>query len=839
VINNELFNSIKTQIENIEEIKIENGKSKITDFIFSLTENIIEAYKQEINNSLRSHEEEIFRIFSLICENDALFYVVMGLKEASFTSQLTLNNQKITSQDYNNLLYILDLLYNMAGEKYTVKILKYIDGYYIYNEPLLREKVKKEDFYMAVTSLGLEQLILKDLLGKKGVFYEIVKDDVEDRSNSQDEELEKLKILARRIVERVIPKEEITSLINNNNIINRLFDEIDKDYLAFKEDFIQNLNKNQQLTSSQKEALESIYNEEILPLAKLDIDALCIPTYNRPQGLRNALKIRTENLAYFGHKYLPIVIFDSSNKPEAIKANKEIAEEYRKKGFNIIHITLENIQSFKSQYLNFIYHKWDNFLKTKGLKSLPEELKHFLTNNQIDKNKIIEAEEKALSMKNIAGKRNMSFIIMLMFEEKAKVVFVDDDSSPRLRIVTGEIREKIENDRRRKVEEIKKEFYKELATILKNKGIEREINNEEDYQKLLKDLLTDTTNQYSEIKQEVYACIRKYYEYSPTEEKGFIPEAGGEIIKFLREPDYEERKEPLYAGGGNIDSSHLLDQRKRFPIILFGRLKETVKRLVVFEDGLIQRYNEPVLRLPSDYLKAFSEVIGKKPKYLLRTSWQNTRGFAGVPHYSFESEGIIHMISAGFNGDRDLAGYTLLDAFIRDLAKGYEFDSDHIQRALYPMILIKQKPYTALNVQPCYNTCILYFDAITPTPGALFRTEEPAYMDFHRAIVPYALFAWNAVMGGHERIDPKRKMAGETIEIRREPPDRQTLFEELATIIWELCDEIIEEVRESKEEDPSKRMRMLGALLLKASENYTLKVDPEKEAQKIQKYAFK
>jgi len=92
-----------------------------------------------------------------------------------------------------------------------------------------------------------------------------------------------------------------------------------------------------------------------------------------------------------------------------------------------------------------------------------------------------------------------------------------------------------------------------------------------------------------------------------------VPEAAGQIIRIHREESYGLRREPVPGGGSNVDKRNLLEQRKRFPEILFGRVTSSVKRLVVFEDVFTnQRYDDPVMRLPSDYLRAFSDNIGQQ-----------------------------------------------------------------------------------------------------------------------------------------------------------------------------------------------------------------------------------
>ena len=117
-------------------------------------------------------------------------------------------------------------------------------GYYVYDEQVLLTKLTEEDFNMGITTRGLHQLILRDVLRGQGNFHQLL-----------DERIV-LTEQVRRLAEEIIIRE--TDISAKDVVLHR-------------------------------------------PLQRLDLTAIVIPTFNRPEALKRALKIRTDNQRYFGH----------------------------------------------------------------------------------------------------------------------------------------------------------------------------------------------------------------------------------------------------------------------------------------------------------------------------------------------------------------------------------------------------------------------------------------------------------------------------------------------------------------------------------------------------------
>ncbi|RLC36811.1 hypothetical protein DRH29_03725, partial [candidate division Kazan bacterium] len=726
--------------------------------LFELPANISEDDKR----TLRDFKE-------LVLKNDNLASVMFGLRDAAIA---TINEFQENDQMRQAFEYVLDL-FNIMSNRHIRLLNLENNTYYIYEQAIC-EKAEEADFDMAVTRDGLEMLILRDWARKEGIFFDLVSIEKKENGNTIKE------------IKKVSINRNLKKVADNN------------------------------LHITSKKGLDYITTIDTAtlnrPLEKMDLDVITIPSYNRPEPLRTFLVDLTKAMILFGCRDTSILVLDHS--PEKATQDKimKVVAEYRAKGFNIEFIGKDHIERLKNNITDRIYKQCTDKLAKKSLGAgIAGEV---VVDGKVSRQKIYDIVNVAVSLKDIAGKRNLSFLYALIYGSSPKMVSVDDDSSPFLRMVTRERREDISEARSEDVQGQQAKLYKELGISTDGE---------------LRDILANPLRL-----EKSWNIIRKYYAYSKQGKTGSIPKAKGQIIE-----------KPKGQTRSIKPQDRELEQRIRFPEILYDLLPEGLN-MVVYEDVSIQDFRDEYLWFPTDYLRAFSTRVGKAPKQWPHVTEQNTRGDAGVPtrKLKHQEEGKIIMGSGMFVGDRDMAASMLLRTFVDSITKLSQESGvtkeevlqryEDLQRLVNPAIVMNQAGYTGELTRLCFNTTCLYLDPIIPTPGAAFRLEEPAYDTIIKMVSEKLYTAWVA-LASHYRLPPTTMRKLE--EIRRTNPAKQNLFEPLGAIVWRdiYFKRAWEEMKNVKETDPYKRMAKLGELFLKYEKEFKFNDDQKETMLAVRK----
>ena len=405
------------------------------------------------------------KIKGLLLQDEGLANVVFGLKNVS---QVSLD---LSADEYADLEYALLLLKHMVGISIKVFPLAKSGSYCVYDEDYCRAAADPVEGAYTATRLGLELLIRRDLVRKRGVFHNLAESEVEaDLAKRRG-----------RIVKGIIAEDE-----------------------------------------------KPVFRK------RLDIEELYFPTYERPDALDRALTAQTRNLELFGHKKdITLVIVDTS--PDRVRMidggevnfyeqNMRLVEKFRRRGFKIKYIGAEEVDAWR----NRVYQR----MKQRYLRQYQEgtidprvkqllftgsgEIKQSASGSSADL--LQEIVFASLNIKNIAGKRT---VIQAMSQGK-KIASVDDDALPMTRIPNrrnlGEILER----RRAKVTVAVSRLYEELSRV---PGIQ--VSNMRDFERLLADL---SKRKYAAVRDQVMKMIEKYYAYSPGGQTGVVPRAAEQLV---------------------------------------------------------------------------------------------------------------------------------------------------------------------------------------------------------------------------------------------------------------------------------------------------------------------
>ncbi|MBU1124772.1 MAG: glycogen/starch synthase, partial [Candidatus Omnitrophica bacterium] len=402
-------------------------------------------------------------------------------------------------------------------------------GTYIYDEYALIKKLSKKDFLIGVTESGMAQLIRRDVLRQEGTFYRMV-----------DE-------------------------FSEWNIIKGLV-------LGYRRK-VRALNALLEEGLAQRVILKRRHH--------IEIPYLVTCTFRRPDAFAEAMKMYAQNLELFGHKE-DITIFVLDNTPtedlrsddmEKALKNRDVIEEYRRKGFKVRYLSYE-----EQKYLRALYkkrftelHKVDisqeglfdqEFVeKVRGdlqaveyllrkelltetgkgkyptvqelltevrrnrikgvpankLESIPEdELAQIpITKEAIEEEITSRIIEYTFATSNIAGARTVTVALT-----KGKMGNFDDDSLPQAAVVRRNDRQQVYAVREAKREELVKQMYQEISEALAIS-----IESQEDF-----DTLLTGVSVLSKIGRDVLnRIIEKYYRYSPDGSTGLIPQALGQM----------------------------------------------------------------------------------------------------------------------------------------------------------------------------------------------------------------------------------------------------------------------------------------------------------------------
>ncbi|MFA4998152.1 MAG: UTP--glucose-1-phosphate uridylyltransferase, partial [Bacteroidales bacterium] len=235
--------------------------------------------------------------------DDASKAVIFGLRAAALTRPLN-------AEEIEALKEAFIILNHTAGV--NIKIAYLGDkGTYIYDEYKLFKSLSRKDFLIGVMESGMELLIRRDILARRGRLFRMV----DDRS-----------ILNRstHFLSRYESKLKCLCAILGQG-------------LALK---------------------------KILPRKHhIGIEYVVTCTYGRPKGLDEALKVYTQNLELFGHKE-DTTLFVLDNTPASPQAregdrkdafdNREVIEKYRTAGFRIRYLSREEQEYLRRRYVDYL-----------------------------------------------------------------------------------------------------------------------------------------------------------------------------------------------------------------------------------------------------------------------------------------------------------------------------------------------------------------------------------------------------------------------------------------------------------------------------------------------------
>lgn len=531
------------------------------------------------------------------------------------------------------------------------------------------------------------------------------------------------------------------------------------------------------LEEDKKEALRSlidqIYNQGELPLLSTTEgpEYLVMLTFERPEALDKALKIYTQNLKLFGHKNIKILIFDDtpSNSDEG-RANIAVIEKYSE-DFDIVHIT----PSRREDYVNEVAKRLHKAV------SPNESLVTFTKKMQ-----------RILQARNIGSARTFSVLIT-----GGKMFNVDDDSLPYAMVPEMDKLDIIKEDRQEKINKLKEEMFNKL-----------DIHNEQDYIKLLA--------KWDNLSKSQKKIFEKYYAYYMSRNTGLIPKAAGEIIS-----------EDI-TNNEVSNSEQGLDYRIRF-----GRFFKQAfegKNLINAEDSIFlpmekNKKGESIGNfglIPVDFITVFSNTLGKKvgaPEvgYVFE---KDLRGTGGLLNLALKKEDRkrIALAAAHFNNARDLSAESLMVEALKYWSETNKVDIRDLQQVVRQTIHIEVDGLSSTDFdkvnQYCFNVTSMDLNYPIPTLGGWLRIEEPFYKQLVEFITGDTM-AWARIPGGHRRIPTER----------RPRVDRQTLWEEMAMVLWPFLDEIFKQVKQSQ--DPETKMKQLGKKFLELKNKFELESDKE------------
>jgi len=672
----------------------------------------------------------------------------------------------LTKKELFDLQYALLIFKHMRGP--GIKILPLSDGrLYVYDEDDLRSKASENEVGVATTRTGLSLLITRDVVSKKGIYFKLAQQSAS--SNIQK-----------------IQAELAENIINKNG----------KAYF----------------------------------LNPLEIGALFIPTYERPDAVDRSLAAQTNNLTIFGLEYLPIIVADSSvnkakdvggKKINFVEENLKVINKYRAKGFNVQYISSEEIETWKQGVLDRLYDDYNTKLRVGSLD--PNIQREIAKNGAVDKGKLREIVYASLNIGNIAGKRT----VIQAMTQGMKIATADDDALPITRIPNINSLKEIFERRDAKVKQAKEILYRALTDIfsasLDRRYVNIKVNNDADFEILLaqkgsfpKDLLKN-----------IDKAIFDAYAYSEDGSTGYISIAAEEIIKIMPPDDSSDikRKDAGY------------ERRLRFDRILHQGLPEF---LVVSEDTGLDTYEKlPDLDnteaydwVPVDYLRVFDETLGATVGSPIagRVFTRDLRGTAGSVAMSIDANRgkKILLATSHFSGDRDNSAKGILTEamkkFYRDMLEGKPLDTKYLQQVVRKAIFVEvnSSVSTEMSVgnQFCFNTTSLdNTEFPIPTTGAWLRIEEPLQHTLIMFVMAGAM-AWSRTVGGHERVPGSR----------RPKVEMQDLWEECAMVLYRELQNIFVDLDKDMqgEKDPAVRIRKLGEAYLARAIKYVVP-DAEKE----------
>jgi hypothetical protein len=724
----------------------------------------------------------LIKKFLLDEKNRAVLEVLLGIRAASVQDRLDIiydENDKLT--DFGkDFLYFLRVIGYKTGKKINIKRMEMPEGtyYYIYDIDILRYHAYTSGYSAAFVNMerALEDiLIFLSMANKTGVFFDLA--------------TEPLPGHVYDIAENVI-KSAKTAILKGENI-----------------------------------PFES----------SITLAPLWVPSYKRPMGLHRVLALQTGVLDEFGHKNLPIAVASNANPKEQAQAMKDEEVDWINKKYFGARKTADEIRSMTwgaldrlvvQDYSNkgyyIVYIDWDvrDAIVKAVVDALTERYKRLYREGKLredislqfdDIDSIRAKVQEVLNDQfaaNISGIRNLT----IMLSQGFKMVSVDDDSMPVMRVAKRRVLEDILEKRRQAVEAKRVEFFKELSDVSGQK-----IESEADFAAYMAD--RGQSNH-----AEVDNVIRRYYFYKTGDgETAIIPTASGQVV------------------------TPGIDNTTRFNALLDSGLPA---HLVVSEDAILvdaddadaYAYDEYTV----DYLSVLNKALGSfavSPETGAIIVDKDKRGFAGTA-FTANIDDIRFLrnqcATTHFNHDRDKSGDAQIDSF---LARGATDPLTLQEAALKAIFLDRPEGVTAL-LDPQENTAdsnrifmcmnMFSFDASVypiPTIGQLLRIEEPYFNYLLRAITG-RLMSWTRTVGGHHRI-PAGTRPNIPLQVAKEHT-AMTAWPALNRVTQETMQKFGSHAKYDDRVDYRERMMYLGRRMIEEAKAYEIPSQQKEALLKVQ-----